>query len=109
MTSHEPRVQHPTPHAATTVSEPVLRELLAALGHHGEEATIAALHLAVCDYVRAMRDAGHHPEVVLSRIKQLAAATLNDGSAPRSVRSAEAAALVSQCGQWCIAEYFRKG
>ena len=108
MTSHEPRVHHPTPYAATTVSEPVIRQLLVALGHDGRETTVAALHVAVCEHVRAMRDAGQHPEVVLSEVKQLAAAALSDASAPRSVRSGEAAALLSQVGQWCIAEYFRK-
>ena len=108
MTSQEHEAQRPAGHAAAAVPEPAIRLLLQALGHDAAEPTVAALHVAVCEHVQAMRDAGAYPEVVLARMKQLTATTLNDASPAVSARTGEASALVARVGQWCIAEYFRK-
>ncbi len=92
-----------------SVPEPTIRILLASLGHDdGGDATIGTLHTAICERVRAMRDAGDPPEAVLARVKRLTAAALNDGDASRGARQGDATAVVAQVGQWCIAEYFRR-
>lgn len=109
MTSHEPHAQPLPSHAPLTIPEPTIRRLLAALDHDDAgDATIGALHIAICERVRAMRDAGDPPEAVLSRMKRLTAATVNDPANSRGTRAGEASALVAQVAQWCIAEYFRK-
>ena len=108
MTSHEPHTQPPASYAPLAISEPTIRLLLTAFGHDDADASIGALHTAICERVRAMRDAGDPPEVVLARMKRVAATTVNEAGA-RNARAGEASALVAQVGQWCIAEYFRKG
>src|SRR5688572_14473513 len=108
MTSHE-RHTEPTPtYSPGGSSEPTIRHFLSALGHDTAEATVAELHVAVCERVRSMRDEGALPEVVLVTLKKLAASAIRDSGAVRAERSAEMSALVAQVGQWCIAEYFRK-
>ena len=109
MTSREPHTQQVAAYGPLTVAEPTIRLLLSAFGHDGTgEPDVASLHVAVCERVRAMRDAGDQPEVVLARMKRTAAAALNDADAARGTRPGDASALVAQVGQWCIAEYFRK-
>ena len=108
MTSHEPRMQPSGSYAPLAVPEPTIRLLLAALDHDTSDTSVGALHIAVCERVRLMRDAGDQPEVVLARMKRLAATALNDAAATRGARAGEATALVAEVGQWCIAEYFRK-
>lgn len=109
MTSQEPHTQQSGSYAPVTVPESTIRLLLVAFGHESTgDATVGVLHQAICERVRAMRDAGDPPETVLARVKRLTATALNDPKASRGARPAEASALVAQVGQWCIAEYFRK-
>lgn len=108
MTSHEPHL-HPQPtHSSGRLSDALIGSLLSALGRAGAEATMEELQRAVCDRVRSMRDEGALPESVLAAIKKLAAATVRDAGTARGGRPGDAAAVVAQIGQWCIAEYFRK-
>ena len=108
MTSHEPHTERARSYTSLALPEPAIRTLLTVLGHEDAAPTVSELRLAVCERVRVMRDDGHHPEVVLSRIKQLTASALNDAQTPHGMRSGEATALLAQVGQWCIAEYFRQ-
>jgi len=108
MTSHEPHL-HPQPtRSSGGLSDAMIGSLLSALGRAGAETTMDELQRAVCDRVRAMRDEGAPPEAVLAAIKKVAAATVRDAGPARGGRPGDAAALVAQIGQWCIAEYFRK-
>ena len=109
MSSQEPQTQRTPSYAPLAVPEPTIRLLLAAFDREDAgEATIGALHTAICERVRAMRDAGDQPEAVLARVKRLTAATLNDTNAALGTRPGDATALIAQVAQWCIAEYFRK-
>lgn len=108
MTSHEPHL-HPQPtRSSGGLSDAMIGSLLAALGRAEAETTMDELHRAVCDRVRTMRDEGAQPESVLAAIKKVAAAALRDAGPARGGQTGEAARLVAQIGQWCIAEYFRK-
>ena len=109
MTSGEPHTQRSGSLSPVSVAEPSIRLLLEALGYgNGADANVGTLHAAICDEVRRMRDAGSPPEAVLARMKRLAATALSEVGVPRNTRPGEATALVTQVGQWCIAEYFRK-
>lgn len=108
MTSHEPYPHSLPTHSSSRLSGAMIGSLLAALGRAGTEATMEELQRAVCDRVHAMRGEGALPEAVLAAIKKTAAATVRDAGTARGGRAGDAAALVAQIGQWCIAEYFRK-
>src|SRR5688572_6505376 len=57
---------------------------------------------AVCDYVRARRDAGARAEEVVIEVKRII-----DLADLRPIRTVERRALTERVVTWCIAEFYR--
>ena len=103
---YEPHDAGSPARAPDDVPEALRRALVtAAVTHEFED---EALHEAVCEYVRDLRERGFTPESVVIAVKQAVhRSTL--GLTPHYVERRDSTILLDRVVRWCIEEYISSG